>query len=207
MQLDEILTFVSEPMETDVKHNILAQDRYAKALYQFDKAGSITEEEKQAYIAICKMLYQIDKSNGAVIGSMVKQEKAMTFEHFLSDIQSRKQTNKNVVIDDDFGLVIEVDRSNTVAQQIQNYYQQLLDQTLLQDEIEYLNELQLKEEYDMIKEGFTISDETINQFLQADFTPSIWEMVTYDSFLQKKSTIYQELISNTSNESSIKNLK
>ena len=57
----------------------------------------------------------------------------------------------------------------------------------------------------MIKEGFTISDETINQFLQADFTPSIWEMVTYDSFLQKKSTIYQELISNTSNESSIKN--
>ena len=26
MQLDEILTFVSEPMETDVKHNILAQD-------------------------------------------------------------------------------------------------------------------------------------------------------------------------------------
>ncbi len=46
-------------------------EKYAKFLQRLDRTHNISAEEREAYIGIYRMFRQIEKSDGAVIGSLV----------------------------------------------------------------------------------------------------------------------------------------
>lgn len=80
-------------------------ERYAKFLQRLDRSNSISEDEREAYIGIYRMFRQIEKSDGAVIGSIVATGAEMNFKNMLSAVRTASDKNMDVRVDDGFGAL------------------------------------------------------------------------------------------------------
>lgn len=82
-----------------------AQDaeKYSKFLQRLDRTKGINAEEREAYIGIYRMFRQIEKSDGAVIGSLVATGAQMNFRNMLSAVRTAADKNMDVRVDDGFG--------------------------------------------------------------------------------------------------------
>lgn len=78
-------------------------ERYSKFLQRLDRTGGINAEEREAYIGIYRMFRQIEKSDGAVIGSLVAAGAQMNFKNMLSAVRTAADKNMDVRVDDGFG--------------------------------------------------------------------------------------------------------
>ncbi len=78
-------------------------EKYAKFLQRLDRTHNISAEEREAYIGIYRMFRQIEKSDGAVIGSLVASGAQMNFKNMLSAIRTAADKNMDVRVDDGFG--------------------------------------------------------------------------------------------------------
>lgn len=101
-------------------------EKYAKFLYKLEKNNQIKQEEKEAYIGIYRLMRQVEKSDGAVIGSLLNQGADINFKNLLGAVRTNKQKGMEVTIDNNFGTLHATEnRENTISQQITNYYNKL----------------------------------------------------------------------------------
>ena len=111
-ELDEYLTKLH-------KDSITETEKYSKYLYKLEKSGEISKTEKQAYIGIYRLFHQIEKSDGAVIGSLVNQGADLSFKNLLSQVRNHSKKGMDYFIDDEFGLRKEVNGNEmSISQQI-----------------------------------------------------------------------------------------
>ncbi|NLJ96689.1 MAG: flagellar hook-length control protein FliK [Clostridiales bacterium] len=83
-------------------------EKYSTYLYKLEKEDGISEAERKAYIGIYRLLYQIDKSDGAPIGALVKSDTEVTLNHLLTAIRTIKKGGMDYKLDDKYGLVEEI---------------------------------------------------------------------------------------------------
>ncbi len=84
---------------------------YSKFLYKLEKDNKISEEEKESYIGIYRLLRQIEKDDFASVGAVDKMEAMFSLENMLSTVRSRKKTSMDYQVDSTFGGV-EVSKSS-----------------------------------------------------------------------------------------------
>ena len=80
-------------------------ERYARYLLKLEKNGEITQQEREGYIGIYRLFRQVEKSDGAVLGSLINSGTALTVKNLLSAVRSRKASGMDYKVDDDFGGV------------------------------------------------------------------------------------------------------
>ncbi|MBE5848244.1 MAG: hypothetical protein E7300_11295 [Lachnospiraceae bacterium] len=98
-------------------------EKYSKFLYKLEHKGEITPEEKESYIGIYRLLRQIEKSDGAVIGSLVNQGAELTVDHLLSALRSRKARGIDWRVDDQNGGIKEITyRGTSIDSQIKTAF-------------------------------------------------------------------------------------
>lgn len=85
--------------------NLTRDDAYSKFLWKMEQSNEITPEEREAYVGIYRLLHQVEKSDGAAIGSLFAQGGELTLQNLLTNIRSRKSQNMDVRVDDVFGAV------------------------------------------------------------------------------------------------------
>lgn len=78
-------------------------EKYSKFLFKLEKNHEITPEERESYIGIYRLLHQIEKADGALVGNVLSQGAEMTFKNLLSAMRSGKSTGMDYSIDDTFG--------------------------------------------------------------------------------------------------------
>lgn len=103
------------------KSNDLAEDaeKYSTFLQKLDRAGNISDTEREAYIGIYRLFRQIERSDGAVIGSVVAAGAQMNFKNMLSAIRTSADKNMDVRVDDDFGALEElITKGKAIDEQI-----------------------------------------------------------------------------------------
>lgn len=83
-------------------------EKYSRFLQRLDHTGGINAEEREAYIGIYRMFRQIEKSDGAVIGSLVATGAQMNFKNMLSAVRTAADKNMDVRVDDGFGGLEEL---------------------------------------------------------------------------------------------------
>ncbi len=83
-------------------------EKYSKFLFKLEKNHEITPEERESYIGIYRLLHQIEKSDGALVGNVLSQGAEMTFKNLLSAMRSGKSTGMDYSIDDSFGNLAKV---------------------------------------------------------------------------------------------------
>lgn len=118
--MEKSITEVNEKLnEIHQKSAVSDSERFSKYLYQLEQNHEITPEERKSYIGIYRLLNQIEKTDGAVIGALMNQSADITMKNLLSCIRSSRQTGKEYRIDDDFGALESViSTSESISDQI-----------------------------------------------------------------------------------------
>ena len=99
-------------------------EKFSKFLYKLEQRQEITPQERDSYIGIYRLLRQIDKTDGAVIGALVHQGADLTVKNLLSAVRTNRAAGINVSVDDSFGEAEEVSAADlSISQQIESAYQ------------------------------------------------------------------------------------
>jgi hypothetical protein len=111
----EIIKRGINPLETTVRelsakaHEIAKElgttpeERFSEYLVKLDRAREITAEQRESYIGIYRMLYSIEKTDGAAIGALVKSGRGLTLANLLTESRTLRKKTLDVSVDDDFG--------------------------------------------------------------------------------------------------------
>lgn len=96
-------------------------EKYSEFLYKMDKKKGITEAEREAYIGVYRLFRQIEKSDGAVIGSLLNQNAEMNFSNLLSALRTKKAKSTDVKVDDSVGMVSQMNQKGvSISEQIEH---------------------------------------------------------------------------------------
>ena len=109
MSMEELDTYLNE-QDKDLSKDT---EKFSKYLQKLDRAGNISEDERNAYIGIYRMFRQIEKSDGAVIGSLVASGAEMNFKNLLSAVRTGKSKNMNIQVDAQYGGLEQLLQKNT----------------------------------------------------------------------------------------------
>ena len=176
MDLDELDQYLNE----QDKDTGADAEKFSRYLQKLDQSHSITEDEREAYIGIYRLFRQIEKSDGAVIGSVVAAGAEMNFKNMLSAVRTNQHKNMDVTVDDAFGgLEKLITRSESIDEQIMAGFQEKNEQNTAsqennQEQTRYYARLsgEIKEELAQHTEVSTLqsmnikADTTIEQFAQ-----------------------------------------
>lgn len=99
ISLEELDEAVKEVRETIVDEDI----SFRRFLWKMDHQGDLTEEERQSMIGVYRLLDKIDKSDGAVIGKVIKEGRELSLSSLLSATRTRRAEGMDISVDEEFG--------------------------------------------------------------------------------------------------------
>ncbi len=101
------------------------QERFSEYLWKLEKNNEITQEERDTYIGIYRLIHQVEQTDGAAIGALVNQGADLTLRNLMMAVRTEKKANKlDVTVDESFGgqengSTLE----NSITDQIMTAYQ------------------------------------------------------------------------------------
>lgn len=114
-ELDSKLTAIN------ASKDLSSEEKYSKYLWQLQKSGDISEQEREGYIGIYRLLNNIEKSDGAAIGAVLQTDREMTLGNLLTAVRTMKNQGIDKKIDDDFGGLKELNyMASSITEQIDN---------------------------------------------------------------------------------------
>ena len=129
-------------------------ENYAKFLHRLDMKKDITSEEREAYIGIYRLIKSVEKSDGALVGQLLNEGADINLKNLLKASRTSKKQGLDIKLDEDFGLLTEVNRDEpTISQQIENYYNKLVQEIVSDDTPSYTSEVEI--DLEMSLEKFT----------------------------------------------------
>lgn len=122
--LNLTLEELDESVKEIVQENTPAEDiSFRKYLWKMDRQRELTPQERESMIGIYRLLDKVEKSDGAVIGQVIKEGKELSFASLLSATRSRRAAGLDVSVDDAFGgLSDTVAKGTSISDQIQAAY-------------------------------------------------------------------------------------
>jgi hypothetical protein len=101
------------------EQGITSEEKYSTYLRTLEKQNGISAEERKAYIGIYRLLYNVEKSDGAALGAVVKAGRDVTLDNLLTAVQTGKKGRFDTIINDEFGSLQSVTQDkNSMAQQL-----------------------------------------------------------------------------------------
>ncbi len=99
------------------------EENFAKFLWKASHNAEISEEERDAYIGVYRLLHQVEKSDGAAIGALISQGTDVTLRNLMTAVRSSKHTGKEYEINDKFGQLDEmVVKDLSITEQIEKVF-------------------------------------------------------------------------------------
>lgn len=100
------------------------EEKFSKYLWKMEQKQEISQEERDSYIGIYRLLNQIDKTDGAVVGALLNQGAELSMKNLLTAVRTNRNPGVDVSVDNTLG---EIDTVNTqelsISQQIEAAYQ------------------------------------------------------------------------------------
>lgn len=79
------------------------EEKFSKYLWKLEQHQEISPQERDSYIGIYRLLNQIDKTDGAVIGALVNQGAELSMKNLLTAVRTNRNPGINVSVDENFG--------------------------------------------------------------------------------------------------------
>lgn len=100
------------------------EEKFSKYLWKLEQNSQITEEERSSYIGIYRLIAQVEKTDGAAIGSLLQKGTDLTMRNLLTEVRTSRHGKVDVKVDDSFGETKEVNASGiSITEQIEAAYQ------------------------------------------------------------------------------------
>lgn len=97
-------------------------EKFSEFLWKLEKKNEISEEERDSYIGIYRLISQVEQSDGAVIGSLVNQGADITMKNLLTAVRVRGKSAMDYKVDDTFAGVEGVSKGARIDEQIESAY-------------------------------------------------------------------------------------
>lgn len=122
MDMQELETYLDN-RERSPKEEI---EKYSEYLYKLEKNHGITQEERESYIGIYRLFRQLEKTDGAAIGTLLHQGMEPTVKNLLTAMRSNKKHGMDRKVDDSFGGATASFQGKSISEQIESgYYKKL----------------------------------------------------------------------------------
>lgn len=96
------LNRVAETIKKDMDGS--DSERFSEFLWKLERNHAITDEERQSFIGIYRLIHQVEQTDGAAIGALVNQGTDLTLKNLLTAVRSgNKQKKMDIVVDESFG--------------------------------------------------------------------------------------------------------
>lgn len=165
-----------------------AQD-YRKFLVRLEKNAEITEAEKESYIGIYRLIRQVEKTDGAALGSLIHQNAELSFRNLLSAVRTNKHKGIHAVIDDAFGGLEALEsRGTSISEQIEAAYR-----ALEQTDSKQAQETLLKEEIQNMQEAGMVSDDVIEQLLDNKQPVTVDNLLAADYLMHYRGKTFRRI--------------
>ena len=139
-------------------------EKYSSYLYQLEQNQMITPEERDAYIGVCRLIHQINKSDGSAVGSLVNSGMDINFKNLLSAVRTKNKGHMNAVIDENTGIYEgKMEYLHSISAQIERAFKGQMES------LKGYEEAMAKYEHNMLSDiqNLTqVSDNIISQLLQ-----------------------------------------
>ena len=120
MSIDELNR---KAVEIKADLGIEEEERFSKYLWKMDQNGAMTEEERSAFLGIYRLITQVEKTDGAVVGALMEQGSPFTMRNLLTQVRSGRHGQMEYTVDDEFGGVSSARRGLSITEQIEKGYQ------------------------------------------------------------------------------------
>lgn len=87
------------------EQGITSDEKFSTYLRKLEKTDSITPEERKAYIGIYRLLHNIEKTDGAALGSLIQSGQEVTLNHLLMAVRTHQKGKIDAIINDEFGTL------------------------------------------------------------------------------------------------------
>ncbi|MDE5718721.1 MAG: hypothetical protein K2I53_14115 [Lachnospiraceae bacterium] len=114
MSMDELNQYLDESGLDDASR----EEKFSKYLYKLEKSHAVSEQEREAYIGIYRMFRQLEKSDDAAVGSLLKEGAQISFSNLLTAMRSTKKQGMDYKVDDGFDGVDAVAKNKSITDQI-----------------------------------------------------------------------------------------
>lgn len=161
------------------------QERFSKYLWKLEQNHAISEEERSSYIGIYRLIAQVEKTDGAALGSLYHQGAEITMRNLLSAVRTGKKGSMDYSVSDDMEGVSAKAFGTKIDEQIaagfqQNCVKDVLDQ-ISPDKLAALGE-----------DGWL--DLTPEQFAEklANMQTSEQEELANEAYMQQQLALYEQ---------------
>lgn len=114
MSMDELNQYLDESGLDDVAR----EEKFSKYLYKLEKGHAVSEQEREAYIGIYRLFRQLEKSDDAAVGSLLKEGAQISFSNLLTAMRSTRKQGMDYTVDDTFDGVDAVAKNKSITDQI-----------------------------------------------------------------------------------------
>ncbi|MDE6319247.1 MAG: hypothetical protein K2M22_06010, partial [Lachnospiraceae bacterium] len=114
MSIEELNRYLDESGADDAAR----EEKFSKFLYKLEKSHAVSEQEREAYIGIYRMFRQLEKTDDAAVGSLLKEGAELTFSNLLTAMRSTKKQGMDYQVNDDFNGVDAVSAGKSITDQI-----------------------------------------------------------------------------------------
>ena len=97
--------------------------KYSEYLWKLEQNHEISQQERDSYIGIYRLIHQVEAGDGAAIGALVQQGVPLTMGNLLTAVRSGKKGGMEYKIDDSFGGVEGSIKGASIVDQINAAYQ------------------------------------------------------------------------------------
>ena len=94
------------------------QKSYSEFLYGLERQDDITPEERESYIGIYRLIHQVEKSEGAAIGTVINENALLSFNNLLSAVRTKRLHGVDYRVDESFGRSEIVSAARNITEQI-----------------------------------------------------------------------------------------
>ena len=181
------------PLDADIyelSNKLLSEDedtgntKYTEFLYKLEKSSEITESEKSAFIGLYRLFRKIEKSDGKLVGDVIKADAKLTLSNIISASRSDRQVGTDIKIDDSFGTL----------EKLITHGESITDQILQGFRTKELNVQYAKEEADEIRNIITKEEAIVRALENADSPKSPINMAAANMLLNSRGTIFKGLL-------------
>lgn len=130
--IDELNQLAKSIMDRD-GHS--SEESFSEYLLRLEDKKELTMDERKSYIGIYRLMNQIDKSDGAAIGALVKAGQDVTLNNLLTAIRTKNHGALDASINDKFGSLVSVTKAGeSITEQINAAYDSSNESSISQRE-------------------------------------------------------------------------
>lgn len=102
--LDLTIDELTEKVDSIIKESGTGpEQKYSEFLVNMERANKITENERNAYIGIYRLLYNVEKNDGSAVGSLLGSGRELTFRNLMTESRSMDMS-LDMSADDNTGI-------------------------------------------------------------------------------------------------------